>query len=74
MMGNIIDGAMTGAIQGIIPDNALWGFGDSLAVLGVGWFRKNATLQTIGGYQLGLKLASQMAGGKGGAAGFVTQT
>ena len=72
MVGNIIDGAITGAIQGIIPDNALYGFGDTAAILGVGWFRKNATLQTIGGYQLGLKLASKMAGGQT-AAGFTGQ-
>jgi len=72
LVGNIIDGVLVGAIQGIIPNDALMGYGDTLVPIGVGWFRKNPTLQTIGGYQLGLKIASSMTQG-GGTPGFVSQ-
>lgn len=71
-LGNVIDGVLVGAVQGVIPDDFLMGYGDALVPLGVGWFRKNQTLQTIGGYQLGLKIASSMT--KGGATpGFTGQ-
>lgn len=63
-MKPIIGGMATGAIQSFIPDNALGGYGDSLAPIGVGYFMKDKTLMTIGGYQLGLKLAGSMMGGK----------
>ncbi len=69
VMGNVLDGMLTGAAQGMIPDNALWGYGDALVPIGVGWFRKNKTLQTIGGYQLGLKIAQGFSG-QGSTAGF----
>ena len=72
IIGNVIDGVLTGAIQGIIPNNALWGYGDSLAPIAVGWFRKNPTLQTIGGYQLGLKIAGSFTAG-GATPGFKGQ-
>lgn len=72
LIGNVIDGVIVGAVQNIIPNNALGGFADSLVPLGVGWFRKNQTLQTIGGYQLGLKLAGVMTGVQGGS-GFTPQ-
>jgi hypothetical protein len=72
VLGNIIDGVLTGAVQGMIPNNALWGYGDSLAPIAIGWFRKNSTLQTIGGYQLGMKIASSMTQG-GSTPGFTGQ-
>ena len=72
IVGNVIDGVIVGAIQNVIPNNALYGFGDVLVPLGVGWFRKNPVLQTIGGYQLGLKLAGLMTGVQGGS-GFTSQ-
>jgi len=72
VVGNVIDGVMTGAVQGLIPAGALWGYGDSLAPIAIGWFRKNKTLQTIGGYQLGLKIAQGFAG-NGGTPGFKGQ-
>ena len=72
LVGNIIDGVIVGAIQGVIPDDALMGYGDTLVPIGVGWFRKNPTLQTIGGYQLGLKLAQGFASG-GASPGFKGQ-
>lgn len=70
VIGNVLDGVIVGAVQGMIPNNALMGYGDALVPIGVGWFRKNKTLQTIGGYQLGLKIANQMAGQGIGTAGF----
>ena len=72
IVGNVIDGVLVGAIQGIVPNNALWGYGDALVPIGVGWFRKNAVLQTIGGYQLGLKIAQGMTAG-GASPGFKGQ-
>lgn len=69
VVGNVLDGVIVGAVQGMVPDNALWGYGDSLVPIGVGWFRKNKTLQTIGGYQLGLKIAGSFAG-QGATPGF----
>lgn len=68
VVGNVLDGVIVGAVQGMVPNNALWGFGDALVPIGVGWFRKNKVLQTIGGYQLGLKIAGGF--GSGGGAGF----
>ena len=72
VIGNMIDGVLVGAVQGMIPNNLLGGYADAIVPLGVGWFRKNPTLQTIGGYQLGLKLAGTIAGG-GNSPGFTTQ-
>ena len=57
ILGNVIDGVLVGAIQGMVPNNLAGGWVDAAVPLGVGWFRKNTTLQTIGGYQLGLKIA-----------------
>ena len=72
LIGNIVDGVLVGAVQGVIPDDFLMGYGDTMVPLAVGWFRKNSTLQTIGGYQLGLKIASSMAQG-GASPGFKSQ-
>ena len=69
IIGNVLDGVIVGAVQGMIPNDALFGYGDSLVPIGVGWFRKNKTLQTIGGYQLGLKVAQGFAG-QGSTPGF----
>lgn len=72
LMGNVIDGAMVGVIQGIVPDDMFFGMVDPLAMIGVGWFRKNQTLQTLGGYQLGLKATQFFGGGRtatGGSGG-----
>jgi hypothetical protein len=68
----VIDGVLVGAVQGMVPAGALWGYGDALVPIGVGWFRKNPTLQVIGGYQLGLKIASSFAQG-GATPGFKGQ-
>jgi len=62
MMKPITAGIITGAVQSFIPNDALGGYGDTIAPLAVGWFMNDKTLQTIGGYQLGVKLASNMGG------------
>jgi len=38
---------------------------EPLVTLGVGWFRKNPTLATLGGVQLGAALGSMVGGGLG---------
>lgn len=62
MVKPITAGLITGAIQSFIPNDALGGYGDTLVPLAVGWFMNDRTLQTIGGYQLGVKIASNMGG------------
>lgn len=57
-------GALVGFLQSKVPNDALGGYGDSLVPLGVGMVMKNHTLQTLGAYQLGIKLASNFAGGE----------
>jgi hypothetical protein len=56
-------GIAVGVIQSMVPNDALAGYGDSLVPLGVGFFMNDKTLLTLGGYQLGLKLASGITGG-----------
>lgn len=71
----IIDGAMAG-----LGANVLGGFigpwGAPIATLGVGFIRKNNTLKTLGGYELGAQIAgflpipgiaSTYGNGQGGA-------
>lgn len=72
-MGQVFDGAAIGAIQAIIPDDALFGLADPAVMIGWGWFRKNQTAQFLGGYQLGQKILSGgflgIGGGKTGGSG-----
>jgi len=65
---------MDGAIGGIAAEAGqkfLGGYGGALGTLAAGYFRKNATLKTIGGYQLGSMLGDKipMIGGGGTVAG-----
>lgn len=64
VMKNAIDGAIVGvanaALPKVIPAQ------DGLVTLGVGWFRRNPTLTTLGGIQVGAALGAMMAGGLGG--------
>ncbi|GAH96110.1 unnamed protein product [marine sediment metagenome] len=69
VINNVLDGLMVGGVQSFVPNDALGGFADTLAPIGVGWFRKNDTLMTIGGYQLGIKLAQKYGGATGAATG-----
>lgn len=68
----IIGGVATGVVQSFIPNDMLGGFADSAAPLAVGYMLNDKTLMTIGGYQIGLKLAQGIGGGNaaGSGAGF----
>ena len=63
----IIDGILAGAgatlIKRFLPNTP---FADDLAMLGVGWFRKNPTLMTIGAIGLGSDLVAGFGGGQTG--------
>jgi len=53
-------GVITGVAQSFIPNNALGGYGDTIVPLAVGYIMKDKALQTIGAYQLGIKLAGSV--------------
>ncbi|RLG70525.1 MAG: hypothetical protein DRO04_01795 [Candidatus Iainarchaeum archaeon] len=59
---SLIAGAVGGAIASIIPDDALFGFGDGLGVFAVGHLMKNKTLQTLGAFMIGAKLIPAFSG------------
>ena len=67
-MKPIIDGVLAGA-GGSIAGKYLGAYGQPVATLGIGYFRKNATLKTIGAIQLGSMIASQFTGGNGAGTG-----
>lgn len=73
MIGNTLDGVIVGAIQGFVPDDALFGFADPLVMAGVGWWRKNQTLQTLAGYQAGLKISKMFGGNQTNIGGVNSQ-
>lgn len=60
---NAVAGLIVGAIQQKVPNDTLGGYGDSIVPIAVGAFMKNHTLQTLGAYQLGIKLAATVGGG-----------
>jgi len=66
-MKNAIDGIIVGVAQSAIPD--VIPMQKPLIALGVGWFRKNPTLTTLGGIQVGAALGSMMSGTLGGLTG-----
>lgn len=57
----IIDGLLAGAGASLIKKYVNVPFADDIAVLGVGYFRKNDTLKTIGG----MGLSGDLLGGLG---------
>jgi hypothetical protein len=63
-MKQVIDGVLVGAgtqfLNGKIP------YSQPLVTLGVGIFRNNSTLKTLGGVQLGSALLGGVFGGNGG--------
>ena len=59
---SLIAGAIGGAIASVIPDDALWGFGDGLGVTAVGYLMRNKTLQTLGAFMIGAKIPSAIGG------------
>lgn len=58
---NAIDGIIVGIAQAAIPD--MIPMQDPLIAVGVGWYRKNPTLVTWGGIQLGAYLGGMIGGG-----------
>ena len=59
----IIDGVLAGAGATLIRKFVNFPYVDDLAVLGVGYFRNNNTLKTIGAMGLGSDLLGGMNGG-----------
>jgi len=69
-MKPIIDGALAGALGGVLT-NYIGGYGHAAATVGVGYFRNNVTLKTEGAREIGAMLASNFFGnGTGGTGGF----
>jgi len=69
---NAIDGVIVGVLQTALPD--VIPMQDGLVALGVGFFRRNSTLMTLGGVQLGAQLGSMVGGVVGtGKAGVASQ-
>ena len=71
-MKPIIDGALAG-IAGNLGSKYLGSWGAPLAYLGVGMFRKNSTISTLGGIQLGAQIGTMipvLGGGGNGNGGF----
>ena len=59
---SLIAGAIGGAIASVIPDDALFGFGDGLGVTAVGYLMRNRTLETLGAFMIGAKIPSVVGG------------
>jgi hypothetical protein len=70
MTKNVLDGAIVGIAQSAIPD--MFPMQDPIIALGVGWWRKNPTLTTLGGLQLGASIGG-MFGGSTGTGGVKSQ-
>jgi len=67
----LMKGIIAGAGASVIKKYLNVPFADDLAVLGVGYFMKDKTLQTIGAVGLGSDLAGLMPGGSGGNGGYL---
>ena len=65
---NLIDGFMAGA-AGEFASKYIGNYGHPVATLGIGYFRRNATLQTEGARELGAMIVSQIGLGGGQAGG-----
>lgn len=66
----IIDGILVGAAGGFLRGKIP--YSDALVALGVGYFRNNTTLKTIGAMELGQALTSGMGfGGNGNGGGYL---
>ena len=72
-MKGIIDGVLAGAAGGLAT-KYIGAYGAPIATLGVGWFRKNPTLTTLGGLQVGNMLVSQFTGTGGSSSGSFFQS
>ena len=71
-MKPIIDGVLAGA-GGSLATKYIGAYGQPVATLGVGYFRNNATLKTLGAMQIGTILVSSFTGGNGtGNGGYIS--
>ena len=61
---NVIDGVIVGVANAALPE--VIPMQDGLVTLGVGWFRRNPTLTTLGGIQVGAQLGAMIGGTIGG--------
>ncbi len=67
----MMKGVIAGAGATLIKKYINVPYADDLAVLGVGIFMKDKTLQTIGAVGLGSDLVSGFTGGNGGTGGYI---
>ena len=63
-MKPIIDGILAGVGASLVKKYTNLPFADDLVMLGVGYFRKNPTLKTIGAIGLGSDLIGVFPGGQ----------
>lgn len=65
----IVDGALAGTAAGVLS-GYIGAWGAPIGTLAIGYFRKNNTLKTLGGYELGGYIANMLPfGGSGGNGG-----
>lgn len=68
-MKGVIDGVLAGAVGGLAT-KFIGGYGQPVATLGIGWFRHNPTLMTLGGMQIGNMLTGMFGGGSSSGGSF----
>lgn len=61
---NVLDGVIVGVANTALPK--VIPMQEGLVTLGVGWFRRNPTLTTLGGIQVGAQLGQMIGGSIGG--------
>lgn len=69
LMKPMTAGIVTGVAQSYIPNDALGGYADSAVPIAVGYLMKDKALQTIGAYQLGVKIANNLGAPSGSLGG-----
>ena len=58
----ILDGVLAGAAE-TFATRYLGAWGEPAALIGVGWFRRNTTLSTLGGIEIGQMIGGMVGGG-----------
>lgn len=67
VLDKVINGGLVALGQRFVPGDALWGMARPGVPLAVGWWRKDPTLQTLGGLAVGTALINKFVpGGNGG--------
>lgn len=69
-MKPIIDGVLAGA-GGSLASKYIGAYGQPIATLGIGYFRNNPTLKTLGAIQIGNILVSSFVGNGGSNGGYI---